>query len=436
VDTLRAFVSAFVAAALLAGCGGGMDSANTPPVGSSGSSGGGGVSAGTAPPAAVQQALNAQTPVDPAIVTADNNFGITLFQNLLSQALSQNPKANLAISPLSLSMALQVAYNGAGADAASGMAQTLQLGPLSVWQLNNDNAALQASLISTDPQVQITVANSLWIHLSGAMIAQSFIQTDQSYYGAEVGDLSGAPADVNAWASQQTQGVIPQILPPTFDNANLVALIANAIYFKGAWASAFDPSQTAVAAFSRSDSSQVMVPFMHQTEAVPYLQGANYQAVRLPYGQGHYSLLIVLPAAGVAFSSFAASFTPQSFAAIPSQMQPGDGTLSLPKFTASFSQDVASTLGSLGMSAALCPNLAFPALDNGCISSVQHATVVEVDETGTVAAAATVVGVTATAVPALPPPFTMTMDHPFLYAIRDDDDGELIFIGAMLDPSA
>jgi serine protease inhibitor len=414
----------------LSGCGG---SAMDAPVSSGSSGGGGGVSANAEPPA-VNQALSEATPVDPAIVAADNDFGFALFQALLSEALAQNPNGNLAISPLSLAMALQITYNGAAGAAAQGMAQTLQLGSLGTSQLNNDNAALQASLISADPQVQVIVANSLWTHLDSDAVAPSFIQMDQTYYGAQISDLSGAPGSVNAWAAQETQGLITQILPAG-DYSSLVALIANTIYFKGAWTSGFDANQTSPAAFTRSDGTQPMVPFMHQTEVVPYLQASNYQAVLLPYGQGHYSMLIVLPAGGVDFASFAASLTPQLFDAIAGQMQDGEGTLALPKFSASYSQNVVETLGTLGMAPALCPNNnALPQIGNGCISFVQHATVVDVDEAGTVAAAATAGGVGIVVTPRLS--FTMTMDHPFLYAIRNNDDGEVLFIGALMDPSA
>lgn len=429
---MRAIVCMLVAALLLSGCGGGGDGSGSASVPAAST---GGVAASSSPPA-VSQALSASTPVDPSIVTADNGFGVTLFQSLLPQTLAQNPNGNIAISPISVAMALQVVYNGASAGGAQAMAQTLQLGTLGAAQLNDDNAALQAALISSDSQVQVTVANSLWVHLNSAAVAPAFIQTDQTYYGAQVGDLSGAPANVNAWVSQQTQGLITQIVPSGLDYAQLVALVANAIYFKGAWTHAFNPSQTADAAFTRSDGTQPLVPFMHQTEVVPYVQGPNYQAISLAYGQGHYAMLIVLPEAGVDVASVAASLSGQSFAAMVASMQAGTGTLSLPKFSTSYAQNLSATLGALGMTPVLCPSQALTDIGDGCISFVQHATTVEVDETGTVAAAATAVGVTAIATPQLPPPFTMTMDHPFLYAIVNNDTGELLFIGAMMDPSA
>jgi len=126
-----------------------------------------------------------------------------------------------------------IVYNGAAGTTQQAIAQTLQLGSLSApSQLNNANAALQASLISADPKVQLTVANSLWMHLSDNSVLPSFTQTDETYNGATVGDLSGAPANVNAWVSNETNGLITQILPnePPDYYSMIKAIIANTIY--------------------------------------------------------------------------------------------------------------------------------------------------------------------------------------------------------------
>ena len=224
----------------------------------------------TAPPA-VMQAQQANTPVDPAIVTADNTFGLNLFQNLNSGAT-----VNVSIAPISVAMALQIVYNGAGGATQQGMAQTLQLGSLSTQDLNNDNAALQGSLMNPDPQVQLTIANSLWMHLGMNSVPAAFTQMDQTYYGATVGDLAGAPANVNDWVNTETDGLITSILPNA-NYASVVAVIANVIYFKGQWSTEFDPSLTAPAPFTLMDGSQVLVPMMHQSASYGYLQGANFQ---------------------------------------------------------------------------------------------------------------------------------------------------------------
>src|SRR5580704_9289223 len=187
----------FMLVGAVAGCGGSSMDGGSMPVGPTQPPSSPGGPSTTAPPA-VAQAQQANTPVDPAIVTADNTFGLNLFQNLYS-----GTPGNVAIAPISVAMALQIVYNGAGGATQQGMAQTLALGSLSTQDLNNDNAALQGSLLNPDPLVQLTIANSLWIHLGTDTVSPAFTQMDQTYYGATVGDLAGAPANVNNWVSTE-----------------------------------------------------------------------------------------------------------------------------------------------------------------------------------------------------------------------------------------
>ena len=382
----------------------------------------------TAPPA-VMQAQQANAPVDPAIVTADNTFGLNLFQNL-----NVGATGNVSIAPISVAMALQIVYNGAGGATQQGMAQTLQLGSLSTQDLNNDNAALQGSLLNPDPLVNLIIANSLWMHLDTTSLPAAFTQMDQTYYGATVGDLAGAPDNVNSWVSSETDGLITNILPPA-NYATVVAVIANVIYFKGQWTTAFDPNQTAPSPFTLADGTQVSVPMMHQSATYGYLQGANFQAVRIPYGAGRLSMLVMMPDAGISLNSFVAALTPDMLNGWVGQLQTGMGNLSLPKFTATYGASLVQPLQALGMQAAFCsdPQATFPGIGLVCLQDVEHKTVIEVDESGTVAAGATTITVVPTAVQL--PLFTLTLDHPFVYAIRDDQSGELLFIGTMMNPT-
>jgi len=419
---------ALMLAGVVGGCGGGgspgggsMSMSPMPPTSTP-------QSPSTAPPA-VMQAQAADTPVDPAIVTADNTFGLKLFQNLNSSATG-----NVAIAPISVAMALQIVYNGAGGVTQQGMAQTLQLGSLSMQALNNDNAALQGSLLNPDPQVQLTIANSLWMHLGIDAVQASFTQMDQMYYGATVGDLAGAPANVNAWVSTATDGLITNILP-NVDYAGVIAVIANVIYFKGQWTTAFDPSQTAPAPFTLADGSQVSVQMMHQSANYGYLKGANFQALRIPYGQGRMSMLLVMPDAGTSLNSLLGSVTSDAIAGWVGQLQTGFGSVALPRFSTTYGASLVQPLTALGIQDAFCSSqqASFPGIGLACIGDVEHKTVVEVDESGTVAAGATTVSILPVAVEL--PLFTVTLDHPFLYAIRDDKTGELLFIGTMTNPS-
>jgi serpin B len=189
------------------------------------------------------------------------------------------------------------------------MAQALDLGNLSLATLNSDNAALEAALVDPDPDVTLTAANSLWINESCYPVDPSFTETDETYYGATVGDLAGAPANVNAWVDTETHGLIPQILSPDLPaSAFKVAIIANTLYFKGKWTTAFDSSQTGSGAFTLEGGSEVTADLMKQTATLPYLKsnfnGTSFQALRLPYGNGRLSMLIVLPQAGASIGAF------------------------------------------------------------------------------------------------------------------------------------
>jgi serine protease inhibitor len=417
-------IGALLAAELvLVGCGGGSPSTNgqsTPPVAS--------LSA-NAIPTAVALAQKADTPVDPAIPAADNAFGLNLFDTLLPGS----DGGNIAISPLSVALALQVLYNGAAGSTQQAMTQMLKLGTLSAQALNSDNAALQASLMSVDPKVQLTIANSLWVDQSDGPVLPSFTQTDEAYYGATVGDLAGAPANVNAWVDSETHGLITQLMPPgEYEDA----IIANVLYFKGQWTTSFDPTNTVAASFTLSSGSQTPTELMHQTGSFAYaagtLHGVNFQAVRMPYGQGRLGMLIILPNAGADVTRFVADVTVDDLNGLIEQLEPSTVTIALPRFTASYGASSTGALASMGMGIAFGPSADFSALAPGfSVNVVEHKTVIEVDETGTVAAAATGGGDSLVA----PQQYTMTMDHPFFYAIQDDKTGALLFIGVLMNPS-
>ena len=416
-----------LAALALDGCGGSAGSAAQPTPADSSTAGSSFMSA-----TAVQQARTADAPVSPAIVTADDTFGLDLV-NLLNQGGS----TNLAISPISIALALQMLYNGAAGTTQQAMAQALQLQSLAAPQVDSDNAALQAALIDPDPEVQLTIANSLWMHLDENAVNPGFTQINETYYGAQIGDLAGAPADINAWVANATDGLITQILPTNFNPAKTVLVIANALYFKGAWHTAFDPAQTTPAPFTRADGTQVPCSMMHQSGITyGYLQTGPVEMIRLPYGQkNRISMIIVLPQAGVALDSVLASLTTAQLNSWIAELVPAQVTLALPRFTTAYSNSLVGPLTALGMGIAFEPTVAdLSGIAAGTfVSFVQHATAIQVDETGTVAAGSTSVGVGVTiALPSV----TLTVDRPFLYAIRDDENGTLLFIGLMFDPTS
>ena len=382
-------------------------------------------------PPAVTQAKNADTAVNPEIVTADNAFGLNLFKNL-----NQGSSGNVAISPISIALVLQILLNGAAGATQQAMLQTLQVQSLSVTDVNDANAALQAALVNPDPQIALTVANSLWMHLGSNSVLSLFTQINETYYGAEIGDLAGAPDNVNAWIANETHGLITDILPANLNYAATDAVIVNAIYFKGAWTQPFDAGQTTAATFTQPDGASMACEMMHQTGGFEYFQGDTFQALRMPYGtNAHMSMLILLPDSSVSLAAFVADLTPDTLNGWISKMQSMTGSVALPRFTSTYGTSLAAALSALGMGIAFNPGEAdFSGIAPGTyLSFVEHKTVVEVDESGTVAAAGTSGGTTINAVTTSQ--FSMTMDHPFLYAIRDDENGELLFIGTMVAPA-
>jgi serine protease inhibitor len=416
--------------ALASGCGGGGGSA---PASQSSSTSTRPSTSGTgsaAVPPAVTQAQEKKSAVPASLVAADNSFGLALFTLLEQQASG----SNVAISPTSIALVLQIIQNGAVGATQQAMLKTLQLSGTSVASINTANAALEAAFLDPDPNITLTVANSLWMQLAQNTVVPAFTQTNQTFYDAMIGDLAGAPADVNAWISNETEGLITDIMPAS-NMTDEVAVIVNALYFKGAWSTPFDTNMTSAATFTRTDGSAVPAEMMHQLGTYQYLRGSTFQVLRLPYGTSRkMSMLIVLPDSAPSLQGLIASLTPDIIDGWISQFTSEGGSIGLPRFTSTYGASLPEPLSALGMGIAFSPvDANFSALaPHVYLSDVEHKTVVQVDESGTTAAAGTsgVIGVTAV----VKPQFTMTMDHPFFYAIRDDATGALLLIGALQTP--
>jgi serine protease inhibitor len=380
-------------------------------------------------PAAVEQAVRSSTPVDSNLVAANNSVGFDLF----NQLVQQNPSANVFISPTSIALALEIVENGANGATLTAMGQTLHLPSTSLSDINTGNAALQASLVNPDPKVALTIANSLWIHKATTQVNPTFIQTNTNYYGSTVGDLAGAPANVNAWVSQQTNGNITSILPAG-NYSSWVFAVINAVYFKGAWTTPFDPGLTTSVPFTLLNGTTKTCNLMQRQGTYTYYSGANFQAVRLPYGSNRMSMVMILPNQGVNWTTFLATLTPQNLTTWLSQATSNFGSVALPRFQTGYDADLIPSLTSLGMGIAFTSQADLSGIAPGTmLTYVHHKTFLNVTEQGTEAGAATGIGgATAVAVNS----FTFRADHPFFCAIQDDKTGTLLFLGCILDPTA
>lgn len=369
------------------------------------------------------------------LVAANTRFGFKLFSHLLAQ----NADENVLISPASIAFALSMLYNGANGTTQKAMTSSLELQGLSLEDVNQANAALKASLEAADPAVKLVVANSLWGR-ADFIFKPDFLTRNQTFYGAEITSLDfnspSATEQINNWVSRNTEGKIPTLVSRI--NPEDVLFLINAIYFKGKWAKPFDLQVTRDRPFYLLDGSTSMQPMMQQQGTYRYLETDQFQAVSLPYGNDRLSLYVFLPRTNGTLQAFYSALNAENWETWMLQFSRRSGHLQLPRFNVEYGIRLNDSLRALGMNAAFDAQQAdFSGLSDmpTVISEVQHKTKIEVNEEGTEAAAATSVRVSLTS--AMPtPPFQMTVDRPFFFAICDNQTKTVLFMGAVVDPGA
>ena len=381
-------------------------------------------------------------PPDPAVVAADpsvkavsaagNAFGFRLLRRLAANT----PTGNVFFSPFSVSQALTLTMTGAGGQTRADMANTLGLTALPTAQINAANALLLPSLENPEPKVELSVANALWAN-NGVTFAPQFQADAKRFYGADAttlnfSDPSSASA-INRWVSTNTQGKITEIVTHD-DIATASAVLTNAVYFHGLWQSPFDKAATTDAPFHLNAKQTKTVPLMVQESTFDYLQTPQFQAVRLSYGKGRLSMLVFLPASGTSADAFAASLDSRSLDQWQGAMKPTELTVFLPRFKANYTVTLNKPLATLGMASALSAGADFGpmGLPGVHIGAVLHKAVLDVDEQGSTAAAATADETTASI--RFPPPTTMRVDRPFVCILRDRVTGAILFEGIIREP--
>ena len=373
---------------------------------------------------------------DMTLVEKTNDFGFNLYKNLARE------NENIMISPVSVSLAMAMVYNGANGATREDMARALNVQGLELDRLNKNNLALLYYLTSADPELTVNIANSIWM-LEDFKFSEAFVATVKNDYQAEAKKLDFADpksADViNKWVDDKTRGTIDQIVTPPIDSQTIMFLI-NAVYFKGSWTSPFETELTSEQAFNLVDGQTVTVPTMYQSGSFDYLKSSGFQALRLPYGEDEQmAMVLFLPDQNTSLSEFQNQLNQDNWSNWQAHFEAKAGTLMLPKFTMEYEKSLNQVLAELGMGIAFEPGkadfsgLAAAAADDIYISNVKHKTFIEVDETGTEAAAVTSVEVGTTSMPAYD--FELNFDRPFFYAIEDSETGAIVFMGSVLDPS-
>lgn len=382
-----------------------------------------------------QERRMAQTPnsVNPQLIEANTRFGMKLFAEILKQESNKN----VFVSPSSIAIALSMAYNGASGSTQQAMAKALQIQGMSLNDLNQANASLKALLENADPKVQLAIANSLWAR-QGVSFKPDFIQRNRQFYQAEVTDLDfrspKAASTINNWVKQHTRNKIDKIIDRI--NADDVMFLINAIYFKGNWTTQFDPKSTTNQPFQLSNGKQKTVAMMSQRGDYRYYETDQFQAVNLPYGDRRVSMLVFLPKQTSNLSQFYKVLTAENWQTWSQQFRSRPGSVQIPRFKLEYEIELNQALSKLGMAEAFGRRANFSNLSDTPmqIDQVKHKTFVEVNEEGTEAAAVTSIGIRTTS--ARPPeePFTFKVDRPFFCAIRDNQTGTLLFMGAIVNP--
>jgi serpin B len=360
------------------------------------------------------------------VASANTRFGFKLLQDLRER----DPVGNIFISPLSISIALTMTYNGAVGETERAMAEVLEIGALDLSTINHSNKALRESLENPDPKVEISIANSIWSR-QGVEFNPEFLERNRTFFGAEIASLDfsspQATAIINEWVDTNTNGKIEKIVDRI--NPQTLLFLINAIYFKGNWQDEFDESMTRPGIFHLSDGSEKQVQMMRREGEYPYFRGENFEATNLPYGDGRVSMYIFLPNRNSNLNRFLRNLNDESWEDWISQLQDRRHELMLPRFKLEYEVRLNDALEALGMGIAFGGGADFSGMGPSLfISEVRHKTFVEVNEEGTEAAAVTAV----VGVKSLPPAFRV--DRPFFFAIYDTETETILFMGTVTEP--
>lgn len=395
-----------------------------------------------------------------AVVEGNTQFALELYAKL------RGNEGNLFFSPYSISTALAMTYSGARGATAGQMAQVLRFPTEHNKGLDSDNQGkrlyrVEERLLSderlaaafgrlqkglkADPKregYELSVANALWGQ-RGYQFKEQFLDFVQDNYDGRLSQLDFAGAaesargTINAWVAEKTKKKIKELIKPGVLNSMTRLVLTNAIYFKGAWDTPFKEAATRPAAFTLSGGKKVDVPMMNQSAKFKYAESESLQTLELPYAGDELSMVILLPKKTDGLSNFEKELTAKSLSDLLGGLQERKVIVSVPKFKMTSEFSMAAVLKSMGMTDAFAPREADFSGMNGrkdlFISAVVHKAYVEVNEEGTEAAAATGVAMSVTSMPIDRPPI-FRADHPFLFLIRDNRIGSILFIGRAANP--
>lgn len=368
--------------------------------------------------------------VDKNLVNANTEFALDLFNRLASN----DKNSNIFISPISISLAMAMAYNGASGESQKEISETFRFANYDAANLNNAFKLLLSSMSGIDEMVELYTGNSIWLK-NDLEINKDFTSLAEEYYNASVNPADFKSSDtvnkINDWASKATDGNIKNIASPSSLN-DAVMYLVNAIYFKGQWKDKFKPENTEEDDFFLADKSSKKVQMMNNSGQFDYYGGEKFQMLRMPYGRDKSAMYVLLPDEDLDINDLLAGITVQLLDNYILQSLSEEVILKFPKFNIDYSANLKNALNNMGMNTSFNKDTAdFGGIAPGVfISQIEHKAIIEVNEEGTVAAAATSFGMGATAVR----PIEFTVNRPFILLIRDDRTENILFEGRIMLP--
>jgi serine protease inhibitor len=367
------------------------------------------------------------------IIEADKAFGFELFREVYN--LSEED--NLMISPLSVSYALGMTYNGAAGTTLEAFRDVLHFGDLTNQEVNQTYKDLMGQLVTLDNQVQFSIANSIWYRL-GFDVLSEFIATNQEYFDAAVEEIDFSDPQtveiINQWIEDKTNGKIKDMLD--YIPGDAVMYLINAIYFNAHWKYEFDKDKTHEGNFFLADGSTSLTDFMVVNGDFNYISNDDFHAVELPYGDSAFSMVVMLPSGEKTVSDLVENLDMEHWNSWFGNSTMRNVQVELPKFKYGFKSLLNDPLSNLGLEVAFSGAADFTRIrpSGGLyISRVIHQTFIDVKEEGTEAAAATIVEIFETAV-IDGGPVHFNVNKPFLYVIKENSTGAVVFIGKVGKP--
>jgi serine protease inhibitor len=375
------------------------------------------------------------------LISANNKFAFDCYAKL-------EPNTNLFFSPYSISTALAMTYIGARGNTKTQMSQTLHFPNQNQEVLDSAFYHLidQMNQASKNKSVTINTANSFWGQKDYSF-RKDFTEALKKYYKSELKIVDfrknheAIRKQINAWVEKQTNNKIKNLVNKNLLNELTRLVLINAIYFKANWANPFDSEDTKNAPFWISRKQKVQVPMMNKKQHFLYLQTKDVQIIELPYeGTGKYndknrlSMTILLPNKKNGLAELEKMLTVEQLEKWLQHLHWIKVQVSIPKFTINSKFNLSRTLQKLGMKDAFNSRADFSGIDGTkslSLDSVIHQAFVDVNEQGTEAAAATAIFLTRGLIQETP---VFRADHPFIFLIRHNDSGNILFMGRVVNP--